>query len=129
MVIKVISLTRNDVTWVKGGRRRATVAWALHKPLVAYAGRCPDEFKNGAPKYPLPHGFRKSLGLFNQHWTVKESAVEPLVLVERFFNCMRVWQADVTQTHDGSFHNWRISKRQRENASPDAPSKVCSLPT
>ena len=43
------------------------------------------------PKYRLPRGFRKSLELFNQHRAAKESL--PLVVVEGFFGCMRVWQA------------------------------------
>lgn len=61
--------------------------------LVAYAGRWPGETPEGMPKYRLPHGFRKSIELFNQHRAARESPSEPLVVVEGFFGCMRVWQA------------------------------------
>jgi len=61
--------------------------------LVAYAGRWPGEPRNGEPKYRLPKGFRKSLELFNLHRAVKEDARLPLVVVEGFFGCMKVWQS------------------------------------
>jgi DNA primase len=61
--------------------------------LVAYAGRWPGEPKNGEPKYRLPKGFKKSLELFNLHRAVKEDARLPLIVVEGFFGCMKVWQA------------------------------------
>lgn len=64
--------------------------------LVAYAGRCIDESK---PKYRFPGGFHKSLELFNL-WRVK---AQPwgndldglVVVVEGFFDCMKVWQAGI----------------------------------
>lgn len=61
--------------------------------IVAYAGRWPGKPKSGEPKYRLPRGFRKSLELFNQHRAAKTSPLEPLVVVEGFFGCLRVWQA------------------------------------
>jgi len=61
--------------------------------IVAYAGRWPGKPKSGEPKYRLPRGFRKSLELFNQHRAAKVSPFEPLVVVEGFFGCLRVWQA------------------------------------
>lgn len=61
--------------------------------VVAYAGRWPGKPKSGEPKYRLPRGFRKSLELFNQHRAAKTSPLEPLVVVEGFFGCLRVWQA------------------------------------
>jgi DNA primase len=61
--------------------------------LVAYAGRWPGVPLDGVPKYRLPRGFRKSLELFNQHRAANEDSSEPLVVVEGFFGCMRVWQA------------------------------------
>ena len=64
-----------------------------HGKLVAYAGRWPGKPKSGEPKYRLPRGFRKSLELFNQHRAAKASLLEPLVVVEGFFGCLRVWQA------------------------------------
>jgi DNA primase len=61
--------------------------------LVAYAGRWPGVPPDGMPKYRLPRGFRKSLELFNQHRAAAGNNGEPLVVVEGFFGCMRVWQA------------------------------------
>lgn len=61
--------------------------------VVAYAGRWPGKPRSGEPKYRLPRGFRKSLELFNQHRAAKTSPLEPLVVVEGFFGCLRVWQA------------------------------------
>lgn len=61
--------------------------------LVGYAGRWPGQPPDGQPKYKLPMGFRKSLELFNQHRVLEAEPVGPLVVVEGFFGCMRVWQA------------------------------------
>lgn len=78
------------------GMLRGWIAIPIHDAkgkLVAYAGRWPGTPPKGQPKYRLPRGFRKSLELFNQHRAAKESAAEPLVVVEGFFGCMKVWQA------------------------------------
>jgi DNA primase len=45
------------------------------------------------PKYRVPWGFRKSIELFNQHHARTVDASQPLVVVEGYFACMRVWQA------------------------------------
>jgi len=55
--------------------------------LVAYAGRSIDGTE---PRYKFPAGFHKSLELFNLHRVKEELSV---VLVEGFFDCMRVMQA------------------------------------
>ncbi len=55
--------------------------------LVAYAGRVIDESE---PRYKFPAGFHKSLELFNLHRVRGELSV---VLVEGFFDCMKVTQA------------------------------------
>ena len=60
--------------------------------LVAYAGRWPGTPENGKGKYKLPEGFRKSLELFNLHRAMTEPEEAPLVIVEGFFDCMRLWQ-------------------------------------
>ena len=68
----------------------------IHNPagqLVAYAGRWPGEPPDGQPRYRLPKGFRKSLELFNLHRAKSADARLPLVVVEGFFGCMKVWQA------------------------------------
>ena len=55
--------------------------------LVAYAGRSID---GSEPRYKFPAGFHKSLELFNLHRVCDELLV---VLVEGFFDCMKVTQA------------------------------------
>ena len=75
---------------------RGWIAIPIHNAkgqMIAYAGRWPGTPPEEQPKYRLPRGFRKSLELFNQHRAVQESPAEPLVVVEGFFGCMRVWQA------------------------------------
>ena len=78
------------------GMLRGWIAIPIHDAkgqVVAYAGRWPGTPPDEQPKYRLPRGFRKSLELFNQHRAVQENPDEPLVVVEGFFGCMRVWQA------------------------------------
>jgi DNA primase len=78
------------------GTLRGWIAIPIHDAkgqVVAYAGRWPGTPPEEQPKYRLPRGFRKSLELFNQHRAMKERSSEPLVVVEGFFGCMRVWQA------------------------------------
>jgi DNA primase len=60
--------------------------------VVAYVGRWPGEPPGDTPKYKLPPGFRKSLELFNIDRAVKEPADTPLVIVEGFFDCMKLHQ-------------------------------------
>lgn len=60
--------------------------------VVAYAGRFPGEPDENTPKYKLPPGFRKSLELFNIDRAIKESPDKPLVIVEGFFDCMKLHQ-------------------------------------
>jgi DNA primase len=55
--------------------------------LVAYAGRTID---GSEPRYKFPAGFHKSLELFNVHRVREDVSV---VLVEGFFDCMKVIQA------------------------------------
>lgn len=57
--------------------------------LVAYAGRAIDETE---PKYKLPSGFQKSSELFNLHRAIA-SGVSTVVLVEGFFDCIKVHEA------------------------------------
>lgn len=61
--------------------------------LVAYAGRFPgtppDE---DTPKYKLPPGFRKAQEVFNLHRAAREPQDTPLIVVEGFFDCIRLWQ-------------------------------------
>ncbi len=62
--------------------------------VVAYAGRFPGEPPDAnTPKYKLPPGFKKSLELFNLDRAIKEPG--PLMLVEGFFDCMKLHQHGV----------------------------------
>src|SRR5205814_3327866 len=60
--------------------------------VVAYAGRFPGEPDADTAKYKLPPGLRKSLELFNIDRAIKEPADQPLVIVEGFFDCMKLHQ-------------------------------------
>jgi DNA primase len=55
--------------------------------LVAYAGRSID---GSEPKYKLPAGFKKSQVLFNLCRAMEEVPTGAVVLVEGFFDCMKV---------------------------------------
>jgi DNA primase len=60
--------------------------------VVAYAGRFPGEPGEDTPKYKLPPGFRKSQELFNIDRAVKEPAEQPLIVVEGFYDAMKLHQ-------------------------------------
>jgi DNA primase len=60
--------------------------------VVAYAGRWPGEPSEDMPKYKLPQGFRKSQEVFNIDRAIKEPANKPLLIVEGFFDCMKIHQ-------------------------------------
>jgi DNA primase len=64
----------------------------LNGEVVAYAGRLVGEATDEDPKYKLPPGFRKSLELFNIDRAGNESPERPLVIVEGFFDCMKLHQ-------------------------------------
>ncbi len=68
----------------------------LEGKLLAYAGRWPGQPPDeDTPKYKLPAGFRKSQELFNLHRAIQESPDQPLVIVEGFFDCIKLWQLGV----------------------------------
>ena len=61
--------------------------------LVAYAGRWPGVPPDkDTPKYKLPLGFRKRLELFNLDRAIKEPTDKPLVIVEGFFDVIKLHQ-------------------------------------
>jgi DNA primase catalytic core, N-terminal domain len=77
------------------GFLRGRIAFPIHDTegrLVAYAGRSID---GSEPRYLFPRGFRKSQVVFNLHRACKEVAAWPAgcVIVEGFFDCLRVHQA------------------------------------
>jgi DNA primase len=78
------------------GMMAGRIAIPIHNPageVVAYAGRLTSgESSDENPKYKLPPGFKKSLELFNIDRASKESPEKPLVIVEGFFDCMKLHQ-------------------------------------
>ena len=77
------------------GFLRGRIAFPIHDSegrLVAYAGRSID---GSEPRYLFPPGFRKSQVVFNLHRACREVAARPAgcVIVEGFFDCLRVHQA------------------------------------
>ena len=59
--------------------------------LVAYAGRSID---GAEPKYKFPVGFKKSQVVYNLVRAHEDSGGTTVVLVEGFFDCMKVTQAE-----------------------------------
>ncbi len=83
------------VGYCQKGMMAERIAIPIHNPeggVVAYAGRFPGESGEDTPKYKLPPGFRKSLELFNIDRAIKESSDKPLIIVEGFFDCMKLHQ-------------------------------------
>jgi DNA primase len=74
------------------GFLRHRIVFPIHNSdgdLIAYAGRSID---GSEPRYLFPPGFRKSQVIFNLHRAVERSA-GCAILVEGFFDCLRVHQA------------------------------------
>jgi DNA primase len=65
--------------------------------LLAYAGRWPGEPPEGEGKYKLPTGFHKSLVVYNLHRAKAHAKDAGLIVVEGFFDAMRLWQAGFPQ--------------------------------
>jgi len=60
--------------------------------LVAYCGRLPGPPMADRPKYKLPNGFKKSFEVFNLDRAMVEEQGLPLIVVEGFFDVMKLWQ-------------------------------------
>jgi DNA primase len=60
--------------------------------LVGYCGRWPGKPPEDRPKYKLPNGFKKSAEVFNLDRASQEEKGLPLIVVEGFFDVMRLWQ-------------------------------------
>jgi len=80
--------------------------------IVGYAGRWPGEPPEGRPKYKLPKGFKKTAEVFNLHEVVDNGGLEPLIVVEGFFDCMKLWQAGFRRTV--AIIGSSLSQRQEE---------------
>lgn len=63
--------------------------------LVGYSGRWPGDPPEGRPKYRLPDGFKKACEVYRLFEAIKEPAERPLVVVEGFFDAMKLWQIGV----------------------------------
>jgi len=91
--IDLVTADRFGVGYYSGaGLMSGRIAIPIHDArgrLVAYCGRAID---GTAPRYRFPAGFQKSQILFNYHRAV-EAGVRPLIVVEGFFDCMRIHQA------------------------------------
>jgi DNA primase len=78
------------------GMMAGRIAIPIHNvngEVVAYAGRLTNgEPSDENPKYKLPPGFKKSSELFNIDRAAKESSDKPLVIVQGFFDCMKLHQ-------------------------------------
>jgi DNA primase len=64
--------------------------------LVAYAGRWPGIPPDGEGKYKLPTGFHKSHVVYNLHRAKDDAKGQGLIVVEGFFDCMRLHQAGIS---------------------------------
>lgn len=83
------------VGYCSKGMMADRIAIPIHNPEgqpVAYAGRFVGDPPEGTPKYKLPPGFRKSLELFNLDRARQEAADKPLIVVEGFFDAMKLHQ-------------------------------------
>lgn len=83
------------IGFCRKGMMADRIAIPIHNPegsVVAYAGRWPGEPAEDTPKYKLPQGFRKSLELFNIDRAIKAPADAPLIIVEGFFDVMKLHQ-------------------------------------
>jgi DNA primase len=58
--------------------------------IVAYAGRFPGDPPENTPKYKFPPEFRKTRELFNFDRALRESPENPWIIVEGFFDCMKL---------------------------------------
>lgn len=90
------TITAFGLGYCEKGIMSGRIAIPIHNTageLVAYAGRWPGTPPDDQPKYLFPRGFRKSLELFNYHRAIAVKPHTPLVVVEGFFDCMKVWQA------------------------------------
>lgn len=78
------------------GIMRERIAIPIHNgagELVGYAGRYPGDPSGETPKYRMPAAFKKSLELYNLHRARTHLLGSPLIVVEGFFDCMRLHQA------------------------------------
>lgn len=84
------------IGFCKRGLMKDRIAIPIHNEngeLIAYAGRWAGDPPEGEPKYKLPPKFQKHLCLYNFHRAKELAGERGLVLVEGFFDTMKLWQA------------------------------------
>jgi DNA primase len=90
------TITAFGVGYCGSGSMSGRIAIPIHNrdgQLVAYAGRWPGVAPDQRPRYKVPRGFRKSLEVFNLHRAMTADPGLPLIVVEGYFGCMKIWQA------------------------------------
>jgi len=80
--------------------------------LVAYAGRWPGEPPADTEKYKLPAKFNKLSEVFNIDRAMKEPAEPPLILVEGFFDVIKLHQLGCRKAV--ALMGWYMSPKQEE---------------
>jgi DNA primase len=81
--------------YCKRGTMASRIVIPIHNTdgkLVGYAGRWPGEPPEQRPRYKLPEGFKKMSEVFNLHRAMREAGDSPLIVVEGFFDVMKLWQ-------------------------------------
>lgn len=66
--------------------------------LVGYAGRWPGAPPEERPKYRLPDGFKKASEVYRLAQAMREPEEFPLIIVEGFFDVMKLWQLGIRKT-------------------------------
>jgi DNA primase len=92
------TITEFGIGYCAKGVMAGRIAIPIHNAageLVAYCGRWPGEPDEDTPKYKLPAGFRKSLELFNLHRAVNEAPGHPLIIVEGYFDVLKLAERGV----------------------------------
>lgn len=90
------TITTFEIGYCRHGMMTGRIAIPIHNAkgqLVAYAGRWLGQPTEDKPKYLLPKGLTKSLEVFNYHRAIQAEPRDLLMVVEGFFDCMKVWQA------------------------------------
>lgn len=91
--IEVATADHFGVGYFRGhGLMSGRIAMPIHDDagrIVAYCGRAVDGI---APRYRFPAGFQKSQVLFHYN-RARAAAGDQVIVVEGFFDCMRVYQA------------------------------------
>ena len=91
-------MTEFGLGYCAKGSMSGRIVIPIHNPegqLIAYTGRWPGEPTEGTPKYKLPAGFKKAQELFNLHRAIQQPPDVSLVIVEGFFDCIKLWQHGV----------------------------------